>query len=421
MNSLLRPGLLLPILFCFVLSHFECGTATAALKPLQSKSRQKKKTSQNNEKSPVVKYRSKNFILHTDLSKEEAEKLLAKLEGVLEYLKRYFRKRKVKPIECFIVKKLSNWPSETLAKFDQRAFAHIRMGGGLTAGSTIRTRRGRNSKAYFYAATTPGIPAHEMVHAFCIQAFGNTGPVWYSEGVAEFGKYWKKDAKGVSCPKYVAKYLRESSHRTIPQIVDRKDRSGDGWKNYAWRWALCHFMAQHPGYQKRFLQLGTGLMTGKRTSFQAVFGSKLPEISFEFELFLSNLRAGYRVENCAWDWKTKFSELTDEKKKTATVDASKGWQASGVTVKKGEKYSIKTDGTWTVEKGEDPVTADGDYAGLGRLMGVVYDDHKLSQPFELSFEGTFEAPADGKLYLRCRDHWNKLDDNSGKITVTLGK
>ena len=162
-------------------------------------------------------------------------------------------------------------------------------------------------------------------------------------------------------------------------------------------------------------------MVGKNTSFQAVFGSKLPELSFEYELFLSNLRPGYQVENCAWDWKTKFAELVDEKEKTMTVESTRGWQATGVTVKKGETYSIKTDGTWTVEKGEDPVTADGDYAGLGRLMGVVYADFKLSKPFELSSAGTFKVPVEGKLYLRCRDHWNILHDNSGKITVTLGK
>jgi len=403
-----------------MLSHFDCRTATAALNSAPSKTRQKKTTSQKNEKSPVVEYRSKNFILHTDLSKEEADKLLAKLEDVLVDIKRYFAKRKVKPIECFIVKKLSNWPNETLAKFDQRAFFHIRHGAGLTTGSTIRTSgRRRISKAYVYAAPTSGIPAHETVHAFCIQEFGNMGPVWYSEGVAEFGKYWKKDAKGIVCPTYVANFLRKSTHQTIPQIVNRNQRSGDGWKNYAWRWAFCYFLAHHPDYQKRFLQLGTQLMTGRRTSFRTVFGSKMPEISFEFEQFLANLRPGYQIARCAWDWKTRFAEFNAKKRKTATVDASKGWQASGVFVKKGKKYTIKTVGTWTVEKGEDPVTPDGDYAGLGRLMGVVYADYKLSKPFELSFEGTFEAPADGKLFLRCRDHWNKLDDNSGKIKVTI--
>ena len=38
---------------------------------------------------------------------------------------------------------------------------------------------------------------------------------------------------------------------------------------------------------------------------------------------------------------------------------------------------------------------------------------------DLGSYGTFEAPAEGNLYLRCKDRWNELADNKGAITVKL--
>ena len=46
-------------------------------------------------------------------------------------------------------------------------------------------------------------------------------------------------------------------------------------------------------------------------------------------------------------------------------------------------------------------------------------DYQLSEPILLGREGTFSAPGDGQLYLRCRDHWGQLGDNDGSVVVAL--
>ena len=52
-------------------------------------------------------------------------------------------------------------------------------------------------------------------------------------------------------------------------------------------------------------------------------------------------------------------------------------------------------------------------------MGVIFDDYKLSEPFELGAYGSFTPPQSGSLMLRCEDKWNELADNSGKMQVRL--
>ena len=47
----------------------------------------------------------------------------------------------------------------------------------------------------------------------------------------------------------------------------------------------------------------------------------------------------------------------------------------------------------------------------------MFHDYQLSEPFELGTSGSFKAPSNGKLLLRCRDNWGKIADNRGRITV----
>ena len=52
-------------------------------------------------------------------------------------------------------------------------------------------------------------------------------------------------------------------------------------------------------------------------------------------------------------------------------------------------------------------------------MGIVMKDYQLGEPIVLSGEGTFVAPASGRLHLRCNDSWTQLTDNSGELHVEL--
>ncbi|VAX40255.1 hypothetical protein MNBD_PLANCTO02-1966 [hydrothermal vent metagenome] len=367
-------------------------------------------------------YRSKNFLIHTDLPKKEAKKLLKRLEKMLKIISKYWGVRNRKTIECYVVKDINNWAKGTL---DPRGEKHIRAGGGVTMTRTA-FQQGRvvAAKAIVYAIAQRGVPLHEAVHAYCGQNFGRTGPVWYSEGMAEMGQYWRKmPQKGkpiqVNCENYVINYIKRSPPKSLREIVSPDEKTGDSWKSYSWRWALCHLLATNPNYSSRFRKLGLGLLTNKNVSFKRTYGAMADKISFEYKFFLQHLDKGYRVDLCSWDWKTKFQKLKGKRFSKNTIKANKGWQPSRLVIESGKEYQLTTDGTWKTKKGGTELTADGSKEEKGKLLGVIFKNYELSQPFELGKEKTFVAPSDGKLFLRCEDKWNELADNEGKITVTI--
>lgn len=374
-------------------------------------------------------YRSKNFLIHTDLPAEDARNLLERLEKMLVIISSYWASPNRAVIECYVVKDMANWPAGSLHPAGMQSIAG---GGGVTMSRT--TYRGKQivaAKSIVYATANGGTPQHEAVHAYCAQNFGRTGPVWYSEGMAEMGNNWKVvPRKGqplaVTCEQYVIDYIKRSEPKSLNEIVNSKETTGDSWQNYCWRWALCHLLATNPNYAARFRPLGLGLLMNKPVSFNQTYGSMDREISFEYLFFLRHFDQGYRCDLCQWDWKTKFRKPNSVRPLASKIEANQGWQASRVLVEEGQEYQISTIGEWITATESKEVTASGDDSGRGTLMGVVLyenenDEYELSAEFELGGAERFQAPASGELFLRCRDHWHELADNSGKISVKIGE
>jgi len=364
-------------------------------------------------------YQTANFLLHTDLEPQEADDLLKRLEQMLSLISKYWGRRNSKRIECYVVKDLNNWPQGSLHSTGREKIARQ---SGVTMTRTVSRGNQFNAKAIVFSVADRGTAQHEAVHAYCGQTFGRTGPTWYSEGMAEMGQYWREGDRSVNCNPYVIEYLQDSEPMSLNEIVNGKSESGDSWKNYAWRWALCHLLANNPNYSERFRPLGLGLLTGKNVSFERVYGSMANEISFEYLFFLEHMEMGYRVDLCGWDWKGRFRVPRSGKGRSVKVDADAGWQASRVLVSKDTEYTYKSSGNWQVEEDGQTLTADGDENNIGKLVAVVFnDEYELSEPIALGIDGTFTSPADGKLFLRCRDSWGALADNMGRVTVTIAR
>ncbi|HBL44625.1 MAG TPA: hypothetical protein DDZ90_14655 [Planctomycetaceae bacterium] len=374
-------------------------------------------------------YRSKNFLIHTDLPAEEARDLLERLEKMLVIISTYWASPNRSIIECYVVKDLANWPAGSLHPAGMQS---VQGGGGVTMSRT--TYRGGQivaAKSIVYATANGGTPQHEAVHAYCAQNFGRTGPVWYSEGMAEMGNNWKGvPRKGqplaVTCEQYVIDYIKRSEPKSLNEIVNSSETTGDSWQNYCWRWALCHLLATNPNYSERFRPLGLGLLMNKPVSFNQTYGAMDREISFEYLFFLKHFDQGFRCDLCQWDWKTKFRKPNSVRPLNSKIEANQGWQASRVLVEEGREYQISTLGEWNTATESKDVTARGDDSGQGTLMGVVLyenenEEYELSAEFELGKAERFRAPASGKLFLRCRDNWHELADNSGKISVKISQ
>ncbi len=410
-------------------------------------------------------YKSKNFLIHTDMPPEEANELLGRLERMLKLVTGYFGRPNRKTIECYVIQDVKKWPPGSV---DPEGLASVLGGGGVTKSSGITNGVQFKMKAIVYAGADRGTPQHESIHAYCAQTFGRTGPTWYSEGMAEVGQYFRDGDDSVQIHPGVLKYLQTTPHKALNDLVNSNELTGDSWQNYAWRWALCHMLGYNPNYSSRFKPLGMALLQKKRNvSFNRVYGPMAPEITFEYDFFLDHLVQGYRVDLCAWDWKTKFKQPQRARASVAKIEAGRGWQASRALVKTGDEYQFAASGTWkiarppeaadakpqdqakeekadetpqsttkttkrrsTLRRGRskrstspqremDEVDGDGLEDGRGKLVGVIFNDYELSEPFELGVFGTFTAPMDGQLFLRCRDDWGVLAHNTGVLSVRL--
>ena len=367
----------------------------------------------SDEPGPPHVARSPHFALHTDISQRQAQILLAKLETMYDLVSGYYRAHPRNTIECYVVRDLSQWTAEQIPPSAQ---AKIRE----PAGVTISRVSGRSVRAIVYSCDNQDVAQHEAVHAFCVQTFGSTGPTWYSEGMAEMGQYWKKGNLAVDISPYVANYLANAEPEKLADIVKLGQETGDSWQAYSWRCALCHLLASNPNYFKRFKQLGINLMKKRNDSFDQAFGPHADEISFEYDQFIENFGNGYRADLCVWDWKTKPVKLSGSRLVKAKVKAQAGWQATKALTLAGTSYSYEATGNWQFEPTGE-LDADGSAGGQGRLMGVIFKDFKLGEPFELGTEGVFVAKEDGQLYVRCQDDWTSLSDNSGSIQFQVQK
>ncbi|MCR9199630.1 MAG: hypothetical protein NXI04_13360 [Planctomycetaceae bacterium] len=359
-------------------------------------------------------YRSRNFVVHTDLPKEDAEQLLEKMEVMLKMISRYWGAPLRKPVECYVVVDDSNWPPADLPAQARP----IVQSGGITIAQGTRRGNVFNLTATVYASSKFGTAQHEAVHAYCYHTFGVTGPTWYAEGMAEMGNYWKEDDSSVTAPPYVIDFLKRSRSKPLSEITDNNQRTGDGWQNYAWRWALCHFLVNNPNYRDRFRQLGISYLKQGTTSFERAYASQLQELDFEFRLFMQHLGVGLNAESTAWNWKTRPRKPSTKRTMTTKVYAKRGWQATNAQLTQGQQYRFTTDGKWFISS-EEEVGVEGNANGEGRLEAVLIENFQLSEPFELGSSGTFTAPGNGQLVLRCRDKWTQLNDNSGSISVKI--
>ncbi len=364
-------------------------------------------------------YHSAHFLLHSDMAPKDAKRLLARLETIQGLIARYWGRPPAGVIECFVVADLNHWPAGSL---HPAGLEKIRSGGGITLTAT-RTLGGQKveARATVYAVARDGVAQHESVHAYCGQTFGAGGPLWYAEGMAEMGHFWQPDDTSVKIDPHVLDYLRHAEPQSLDEIVNTNsalNMATDSWRNYAWRWALCHMLANNPNYASRFRPLGLGFLTEQDVSFEDTYGAVAKQVDFEYRFFVGHVDQGYRVDLTSWDWKKKFKPLTDAAVQVK-VEARRGWQPTGATLKAGRTYEFSTTGAWQVDPAGPELSADGDARGDGRLLGVLFNDFSLGEPFDLGVSGTLSLAAEGQLYVRASKAWNKLADNKGAVTLKL--
>lgn len=363
-------------------------------------------------KSAPRSVRSAHFLLLTDISDRQARILLDRLEYMLKLVSQYYGRAPQGMIKCVVVRDINLFQAAALPP---TAIAKIRE----PAGVTITKSLGNQRSATVYSCDKFGVVQHEAMHAYCAQTFGSTGPTWYAEGMAEMGNYWKEDQLAVDVDPVVITYLKRSEPKNLLDIVAAGQVTGDSWQAYAWRWALCHLLANNPNYARHFKGLGIALMTGQPgVSFESVYGSVAEEIAFEYRFFAEHVDNGYRVDLCAIDWEEVRSsqKLSGLKRAKRAIDAQRGWQSSGVEVLEGISYDIVATGEWKIAAAVT-CDADGLSESQGYLEGAIFLNGAITEPFKIGSRHRFTATQDGVLLLRCHDEWTGLADNDGSLEV----
>jgi hypothetical protein len=402
--------------------------------------------------APRILLQTSHFALHTDLPQDEAEATLARMEASLKAASRYWNRKPRGQIACYVARNLADWPDSALP----HPLARVWVGGTGGAAISDLERVGKivRQRATVYAASGPGIVEHEVVHAYCCQTFGATGPDWYKEGMAQSLAFHAANPGAAGCPPELVRRLNQENPRTPRDIVrggrftkdisasfgsllaNRNDPHrhvplGD-WTDqdaemvlqagldYDWSWSLCHMLLENSNYAARFQTLGESYLAGNSPTFDDAFSSVADQMAFEHAFFLRHMAADYRVDLCRWDWQTRFSTLDRQAALGTEIEAARGFQASRLAVAAGCRYHYATHGSWATSADGPTVSADGD-AGRGTMVAAVMSGFELGEPFDLGRKGSFLAPANGNLYIRCRDAWDQLDDNRGKILVRFAR
>ena len=322
-------------------------------------------------------YRSRYLFMVSDLPADEARAMLDEIDEMLELVAGYYGRKPVGILQIYAARDLKNWPAKVLAAMDEGGKSRILAGLGRTISVTARVGRTSTTQATIYAPADRRTLLHESVHGYCRQTFGGAGPVWYAEGMAEMGQYWKRDEPGVIAPDDVIAFLKRNPPKSSSEVVESDQLTGDSWQAYATRWALCHLLANNPNYAAKFRPLGIALMQKQPASFDKTYGAVADQLDFEYRLFLADVCPGYRADLCAWDWKTKFAPIKSGSPVSKRVEARRGWQATSVTVAAGTGYQLETDGQWSIEPGKSIDTA-GHPDGRGRLVGAILAGGRLA-------------------------------------------
>ncbi len=212
---------------------------------------------------------------------------------------------------------------------------------------------------------------------------------------------------------------------------------------YAWCWAAATLLDRHPRYQQRFRQLIPFVQQPDfNQRFYRLFEADWQELCEEWQLMVANLEYGYDVARSAVDFSpgkplpenASPHSGTEQGVETVTIAADHGWQNSGLQLEAGVTYRLTASGCYQVAK--EPKVWWCEPGGVsiryyqGRPLGVLLaairpeppppgSTSALLRPSVVGLGTTLSPPQTGTLYLKINDSAGELDDNAGKLTITV--
>ncbi len=393
-------------------------------------------------------YESRRLRLHADIEPEVARTLPPLMDALFEVWEQYFGPLPPAPdgsdfqMTGYLMRNQQLFRDAGLLPWRLPTFLHGRHRG---------QEFWMNDQEYPYYRRH--LMLHEGTHCF-MEALGRTEgvPIWYLEGMAELFATHHQQADGTMSfgvmPQQSGDYVGFGRIQMIERdnqkgrflSIDglrqlRVDRFGHEGQHYAWCWALCKFLNDHPRDQEAFHRLAQEYPEeGFHTASIPLFAIDPAEREAEWALFIRHLCYGFDIERAAIDFGESRPYEPGERREAA-VDASRGWQSTGIQVEAGQHYEVVATGQVTLCEEPRPWISEPDGVSIhysegrpiGRLVGMIVGDFddangtagQLSEVFELGSHAPFVAPASGVLFLCVNDFWSQRADNRGSYAVSI--
>ncbi len=294
---------------------------------------------------------------------------------------------------------------------------------------------------------------HEGTHWFMGRKYGQNGPPWLMEGVAEWlGTHrWDSRSQALTMgiiPKdkddvplwgrisLIQKQLAAGLAPSLETIMRYGNTAHQQVDAYAWSWALVVFLRNHPHTKEAFQSLLRRPMRPDLTVTRWLFRQlrdEWPSIRQEWNAMLTELDYGYDPSQGMLCISADPMPLTSAQRQVS-VEANQPWQASGILVRAGERLSLRATGQFVVCTEPRPWTCFPDGVTLeyqrgeplGKLMmalvAPIPNEPDFSAPLTwqpIGAEASLVATQTGELHFRINERNAELSDNSGQITVHL--
>lgn len=286
---------------------------------------------------------------------------------------------------------------------------------------------------------------HEGTHGFMLTLLGSCGPPWYMEGMAEmFGTHrWtdgaltlgvmprnRDDVPGWGRTRIIQDALAARRALGLRTVFGYGSEAHQDNAAYAWSWAAVVMLDGDPRWRERFRTMPRHVRSARfQEEFDALFASDLPAMAEQWQVFVADLDYGCDIARAAVDF-TPGKPLAANGG-SATVQADRGWQNSGMSLAPGQKVRLTAAGRYQVAKEpqiwwcEPGGVSIRYYRGkpVGMLLAALRPEGPLEgasgllRPMPVGLSGVVGSAAGGTLYFRINDSAGEMDDNTGSLTV----
>ena len=219
-----------------------------------------------------------------------------------------------------------------------------------------------------------------------------------------------------SAPTREIEFLRDNPPKSLAETLSPAQVSGDSWQNYASRWALCHFLVQ-PQLLAAVPPAGPGNSGGQGRQLRADLRGDDPAIVVRVSVLPAAHRPGLPRGPVCLGLEQEVRRPAARPHADRHHAAGRGWQPTGLTGQPGHAVRICRHGQ-LADRGRAQGRRCRWRRPGPRPAGGRLDERLPTRPrVRLGGQGSLQSTAGGDLYLRCRNAWNELADDSGHVAV----